>query len=258
MAESASYGQLSFESLTALPGPGAPQPTPSPTGQPAPLPSATLVPPTSQSLLYGSSETSVGSTLLLRPWTLIGRVGYQLTGGANAAAQQVLPFQKGPFAEATADYRLDPHNHLATLANGSETDFSLGTEDLLAEVEEQWRHNWARLTETTLAAGWYAARTRDGFDAPNVFASNPVAEAAFNQRFNRGNTRPSFAPMSASPRTSIGSPAWSTSRIRGSLEASWARRRFKLRAFASAGESVDQGTSTRPDWRRPRSTRPTR
>lgn len=242
VAESASYGQLSFESLTALPAPGAPQPTPSPTGQPTPLPNATLVPPTSKSLLYASSETSVGSTLQLRPWTIIGRVGYQLTGGANAAAQEVLPFQKGPFAEATADYRLDARNHLATLADGSETDFSLGTEDLLAEVEEQWRHQWARLTETMLAGGWYAARTRDGADAPDVFASNPVAEAAFDQRFARGS---STAELRADVRLAPYINRLTglvDEQIRGTVEGSWARRRFKLRAFVSAGESVDQGT----------------
>jgi hypothetical protein len=246
VAETASYGQLSFESLSAIAAPGTPEPTPSPTGQPPPLATATLVPKTSQSILYGASETSVGSTLLLRPWTVQSRVGYQLTGGVDSAAQQYLPFQEGPFAEATADYELDAHDHAATVVTGSETSFSApaNTEDVLAEIEEQWRHRWARMTETSLGAGWYVARTRAGLDQPDVFASNPVAEAAFDQRYKRGvNLAELRLDVRLAPFINR-LTGLVDEQIRAIVEGSWTHRRFKLRAFASGAESVDQGTAT--------------
>jgi len=244
VAENASYGQLSIESLSALPAPGTPQPAAPPTGQPPPLTAAPLVPSTTQSLLYASSETSVGSTLQLRPWTLIARIGYQVAGGADAAAQQYLPLQQGPLAEATADYKVDSHDHLATVVNGSETSFSSGTEDLLAEIEEQWRHQWTRTDETMLAAGYYGARTRAAFGAPDVFVSNPVAEASFDRRSGHGEN---MAELRADFRLAPFINRLTglvDEQIRGTIQASWRRRRFNLSAFASVGESVDQGTAT--------------
>ena len=244
VAEAASYGQLSIESLSALPAVGTPTPPANPTGQPAPLPTTNLVPPTSQPLLYGSSETYVGSTLLLRPWTILGRVGYQIAGGADAAAQQFLPLQQGPFLEGTADDKVGPRDHLATVTTDSETSFSSGTEDLLFSLEEQWRHDWSRKTETLLAAGWYVARTRAAFDAPDEFASNPVAEAAFDRQLGRGtNTGELRADVRLAPFINR-LTGLVDEQIRGSLEASWTHRRFKLRAFASAAESTQQGTTT--------------
>ena len=244
--ETASYGQLSFESLSAIPAPGTPQPSPNPTGQPPPVGTATLVPGTSKSILYGASETSVGSTLLFRPWTVLTRVGYQLSGGVDGAAQQFLPFQNGPLAEATADYKLGARDHVATVATASETAFSApaNTEDLLGELEEQWRHRWARMTDTMLSAGWSAARTRDGLGAPDVFVSYPVGEAAFDQHFGHGpNTGELRIEARLAPFVNR-LTGLVDEQIRGTIDATWTHRRFKLRAFASAAESVDQGTAT--------------
>jgi len=246
VTENASYGQLSFESLALLPAPGAPVAPPNPTGQPAQLPTGQLVPPSNESVLFAASDTSVGSTLQLMPWTVLTKVGYQLTGGVTDAAQTILPFQQGPYAEATADYKLRAHDHLATFVSGSETTFSspLGTEDLLAELEERWRHQWARRTETMFAMGWYVARTRDGVDAPDVLASNPIAEAELDQDFSRGgNTGELRLDARLAPFINR-LTGLVDEQIRGTIEASWGRRRVKLRGFATAAESVDQGTAT--------------
>ncbi len=242
VTESATYGQLSFESLPVLSTLGTPTPTPTPTGQPVPIQTAPQVP--SQSILYASSDTSVGSTLDLRPWTLIPRAGYLLTGGVNAAAEQILPLGKGPYIEALADDKLDAHNHLQTFMSASETSFSSGTEDLLVELDERWRHDWSRKTQTMLAAGWYAARTRVASDAPDVFASNPVAEAEFDHTFFRGvNTADMRLDVRLAPFINR-LTGLVDEQIRGTVEAGWAHRKFKLRAFASAAESTAQGTAT--------------
>jgi hypothetical protein len=243
LAESAGYGQLSIESLSALPAPGTPVPPNPAGGQPPPLVMPALT-PASQSFLDASSETSLASTLQLRPWTLDARVGYQLAGGANPSARMLLPFQQGPLAQATADYKVDGHNQLATVTNDSDTSFSTGTQDLLAEIEERWTHRWTRTAETLLAAGYYAARTRTGYDQPEVWASNPVAEAAFDNRFAHGENTGGF-------RTDVRLAPFINrlsglvdEQIGGSVEGSWGRRRFKLRVYASAAESVHQGTLT--------------
>jgi hypothetical protein len=242
--ENASYGQLSFESLPVLSTLGTPTPTPTPTGQPAPVQTAAQVPLTAQSILYASSDTSVGSTLDVRPWTLIPRAGYLLTGGVNDAAQQILPLAKGPYVEALADDKLDTRNHVQTYVNASETSFSSGTEDLLLGVEERWRHRWSGKTETMLAGGWYAARTRDAFDAPDVFASDPIAEAEFDHTFLRGvNTADMRLDVRLAPFINR-LTGLVDEQIRGTVAAGWGHRKFKLRAFASAAESTQQGTAT--------------
>jgi hypothetical protein len=243
VTEKAGYGQLSFESLSALTAPGTPATPVGPTGQPAPLPTQQLVPPT-ESLLFASSETTVATTLQLRPWTLLTRIGYQLSGGGNGAAQAVLPFQQGPFADATADYRAGTRDHLATVASGSETSFSTGTDALIVGIEEQWRHHWARMTDSMLGAGISEARTRTAADAPYESTPDPVAEAEFDQGFGRGATHGLvrfdvlLAPF-VNRLTGL-----VDERITGILGASLTRRKVTLRLIGTAGESVDEDTVT--------------
>jgi len=262
VAENASYGQFSIESLAALPAPGSSQPPATTTG-PAPPPSAAVVPATTKSLLYGSSDTTLASTLQLRPWTVIARAGYHISGGADPAARVFLPLSQGPFVEGTADTKVDSRDHLTTVARASATSFSntvistgttasgtpsetaatsSGSNDLLITIEERWRHQWARRTETMLAAGWYAANTQVG-NAPQMFASNAVAEAALDQRFERGRNVTLFrvdvrlAPL-VNPLTGV-----VDEQIRGTLAGGWTHHRYGLRAFVSAGGSTHQGTS---------------
>ena len=77
------------------------------------------VPPTSQSLLFASSETAVESALFVRPWTLSSGVAYRLSGGADDNARRYLPFAQGPLAHASADYRFpgQERDHLRASAD---------------------------------------------------------------------------------------------------------------------------------------------
>ena len=244
LSENASYGAQSFQSLSALPPPGAPQEAPAP-GQPT-VPVTTIVPTTSQALLFASSETAADSTLLVDRWSLFSRVGYKLAGGADSVAQQYLPFAQGPVAQGIADLTFPgrSHDHLITLANGSETSFSTGSENILASVEEQWSRRWARRTETIFGTGWYVLRSRAGFDQPDVSASSPMADAAVEQRFVHGKDS---AEVRAEVRLwPVLNPLTGLvdEQIRGSLEGAWVHRHLNLRAFVSAGESIDEGTAT--------------
>lgn len=253
VAESASYGQLSFESLSTLPPPTQPsQTTPSgqptmPSGPPTPSPTATLVAPTSQAILFASSETSATTNLRLRSWNVFARVAYELSGGANSAAQQILPFQQGPVGQLGADWRLTPQgrDHLITLVNGSEATFSTGTRDVLLGIEEQWRHQWARRTETLLDVGLTAERTSGGPDAAaDGSGSSAVGGAAFVQRFRRGREsgeiRCEFrvAPSTNALTGLIAEAGFAT------VSGSWIHGRLNARGLASAGESLEQSTPT--------------
>jgi hypothetical protein len=247
VAETASYGEQSFESLSALPAAGT-SPVGNATGQSTTSPS--VVPTTNQTILYASSVTSVASTLQLRPWAISARVGYQLSGGADQAAQKSLPLEQGPLATLSADWQVDRRDHLITVANGSETSFSQsaedsqGAEDVLVKVDEQWRHRWSRRTETLLAGGWYVARSRVTAIAPDQFESGPDGEAAVNQQFDLGGGTGQFrADVSVAPFIDPLNGVLDE-QIRGTLTGSWTRRRVTFRIFASAGESLDQDTST--------------
>lgn len=264
VTESASYGSLSFESLSTIPAPGSPVPPQAPgttTGTPAmpgtpatpggtqpvtgqtSTPSTQLVPPV-QTLLYESSTTTLSSALRLRPWTLTASIGYQLSGGADASAQATLPFQHGPLAQATADLKVAQRDRLVTIVSASETTFSTGTDDLLAEAEEQWRHLWTHSTETLVGAGLYEARTRTADNAPFGFDTNPVAEAAIDQHFDSGSNHVEIrldgrlAPI-VNRLTGL-----VDQRVQGVLEGRWGHRRVSLRAFGTVAESVPQGTTT--------------
>jgi hypothetical protein len=239
--QTGTYGQQSTESLSVLPASGT-QATPPPGGQPQVTPPS-LVPPTSTPILYVASQTSVTTTMLVKPWTLYARLGYQLQGGADSSAQAVLPFQQGPMGQAMATYQFAPRDRLLTMANAAELSFSTGTEDFTASIEEQWRHGWTRTTETWLGVGDAAVRTRSAADAPEVLGSSPIAEAAIDQRFGHGrqsgqvrlDVRLSPAP---NPLTGL-----VDEQIRGSLEGKWSSRQLGIRLLLAASESVDQGTS---------------
>jgi hypothetical protein len=246
LSEVANYGQVSFASMPVLSSSAAP-PAPNPEGQPPPPATATLVPQTARSFSYVSSETSVATTLQVRPWTLSARVGYQLSGGVDSVSQQALPFEQGPIAQGIADLQLSApdRDHLRTVANASEASFSSGTEDLLLGAEEQWRHKWTRRTESLLGVGWNAVRWRSGPVAPYLYGSSPSAQAAFSQHFVRGRDSADLrvdlrlAPI-ISPLTGL-----VDEQLRGTVEGRWMHgRRLTLRAVASAGGSIDQSTTT--------------
>ncbi|HEY6458743.1 MAG TPA: hypothetical protein VIY73_01290 [Polyangiaceae bacterium] len=239
--EYASYGDLSFESLSALTPVVTPTPVP---GQPPPVTTGQQVPQQAQEIRYASSDTSIGSTALLRRWTIDDHVGYQLQGGVTTAAQEILPFQQGPYGEVRAIDKTGAHDELETLLDASNTTFSLGTEDLLASLEEHWRHKYSPHTETMLGGGWYAARTRADDGAPYVFASNPIAEGEFDEYWRMGHGKTQLrldvrlAPFINRLTGLV------DEQVRGTIEGSWERRRLKFALLASGAESTQQGAYT--------------
>jgi hypothetical protein len=248
LSESATYGQMSFLSTPVLPSSAAPPPAPTPEGQPPPPPpTATIVPQTPQSLLYASSDTSVATTLNLRPWTLSATLGYHVSGGVDSASQAVLPFGQGPAARVSADVQLSARDrdHLSTVVNASEASFSNGAEDVVVGIQAQWRHWWTRRTDTLLGGGWSVTRSRSSADAADEIGNSPNAAAAFNQRFVRG--RDSAELHLDVQLTPIINPLTGLvdEQVRATIAGTWNHgKRLRVRAFASLGGSAQQHTTT--------------
>lgn len=269
VSEVGSYGERAIASLGTLTTPGTPVQTP-PNGQTAA--NAQLV-PTVEQFLYVSSLTNVSSALTLKHWVLTGMVGYQLSGGADASAQQDLPFQYGPTAEAIADFRATRRDHLITDVSALQATFSApaglpspapttlppkpwplwstaggylpgtGTELALVEEQEKWKHAWTRATDTIVSAGMTEARSRDAAFAPYVFSTYPMVEASFEQRFGRGKAGTSLiidarlAPL-VNQLTGI-----IDERVQASVTGTWTRRKATLGVSVTAAESTDMSTA---------------
>jgi hypothetical protein len=239
--ESGSYGTYAFTSLSTLPAPGSPVETGT-GGQPTPVANAQLVPGV-QTYTLLSSNTSVSSTLTLKPWLVTGVVGYLLGGGADSTSRLTIPFGEGPYATAIADYRAGRRDHFVTLANALQASYvPIDTDVVLVEAQEQWRHAWSRDTDTMLAGGVSEARTRDAADAPYEYATNPLAEGELQHRFGRGKNVASIGlDVRVAPVVNqlLGLV---DERVQGSLLGSWTRRKLTLRASVTAAESLDQSS----------------
>jgi hypothetical protein len=238
--EAAAIGTQSTESLSALPPPGAQTPA----GGQTQAPTITPVPPTTKVLLLASSVTTLSSSLSFKPWKLNLALSYQLSGGADAGAEAVVPFQHGPAEQATATYQFTgrARDRLMTIERGFEASFNNGMEDLSLGIEEQWRRNWTRTTEAWLDVGLAAVRERAGPTAPDKFASDVVAEAAVDQRFGHGKESGDLlVDVRLSP---LLNPLTGQvdEQVLGTVSGRWSRRRMSVRLLLGAGGSVDQGT----------------
>jgi hypothetical protein len=192
--EAASYGGINFAALAPTYGADGAQAPPD-------------VIPASRVIQYVASSTTVASHLTFRRSTVDLSAGYQLSGGANAIARGLMPFQAGPLGEARTDYAISRQDHTGTTLSATEASFSPippvftgatgaadtagsvevpgltgGPESLLVELDQQWLHRWSRVTETRFTLGVAESRARAGADAPDVFATHPVAEGVLEQR----------------------------------------------------------------------------
>jgi hypothetical protein len=231
LSQEAGYGAVNFAGLALAPGPdGAP-------------PRVDVV-PAPQSLAYESSSTSFGSRAQVRRWELRSQVGYQVSGGADAPARQIIPLQNGPTFEAAAAFAESPVDHLATTATGSETSFSSGPRIVLAEIDEGWKHTWSPRTETTLTFGVSDARARGSAYAGSYTEVDPVAEGLVDAGLGTARDRVTLhigARLGPVVNRLLGIV---DERGQGTLLAKWTRGPFGADAFVSAQQSVH---ATGPD-----------
>jgi hypothetical protein len=175
-----------------LPQPGAPLPT---TGGPSVQLLANPV-----SVLYGSSRTDFTSQVALsRRWLSTTLLDYSVQGGADAAAQEVLPLVFGPRAEQTLRWSVTRIDAIESKVTGAHSDASAGpcftallqplpvgsicepTGDI-AVWTETWRRRMSRHTDAWIGAGPAFAIARLLPAAPYVYATYPSVLAGFIYR----------------------------------------------------------------------------
>jgi hypothetical protein len=225
LAETGSYGGVDLAAFALTPGAdGAAQ-------------HVDLV-PAPQIIQFASSTTTLASRLTLGRWLVATSVGYQLSGGADAEARAVLPFQIGPFGELSASYAASRRDHVITTLTASEELFSSGPESLLMELDEGWRHALTRTTDVTLTLGASESRARMSALAAHDFETHPVAEAVLEQR----NPRPE-GQVDLRLDVRLG-PVVNRlvgivdERVGGTLTASHTYRRLTTHALAGVSQSV--------------------
>lgn len=228
LGQAASYGGVNLATLApASATPGAP--------------ARVDAVPGSQVLDYAASTTTLSSRLELRRWAASLAIGYQLGGGATAAARPALPFQQGPFGEATLTRALRRTDFLYTSAAAAEASFSSGPESLLVEVTGGWRRQWTRSTETRLALGASEARTRAGAREPHQQQTYPVAEGVVERRMATDDGRLDLrASVRLGPFVNrlVGLV---DERVQGTVTVSQTHARFGARASVSGAQSVPTG-----------------
>ncbi len=243
LEQDASYGAMSFANLTFAPGPGA---QPSAGVVPPPGPVATTPPsvdviPSPQILQFESLSTTLGSRVEGQRWEFRSSVGYQLSGGADAASRSIIPLQRGPLAEAAMTFATSPLDHLATTVTGEETTFSSGPEILLGEADEGWKHLWSAVSEMDLTLGVSGARVVEAPFSQSVREVNPVAEATLEQRILADEDRVTLrvgARLGPVVNRLLGIV---DERVQGTLMSKWTHGPFAMTAFASAQQSVPTG-----------------
>lgn len=248
LTENASYGDQTFAALSVLPTTGTPAaPSGSPgapisPNQPVSLPTTDAVPAVAL-LSTMSSVTTLASQVTLRRMLLTASVGYQVSGGADTAAQQILPLQHGPFAETDFDVTATRRDHFVTVVLGSDAAFSTGVDSVLLEVLEQWRHKWSRSTDTELGGGVSGVRSRLVFEAPYTYAADPIVNGAINHELVHGADRVELRADAGFGPTVDRLTGLADQRVYGTLQAIGTHRRFGLRIFGTAMESVPQSAT---------------
>jgi hypothetical protein len=201
--------------------------------------------PSSQFIQVEFYATTLCSRVEVRRWEFHSTVGYQISGGADAAARAIIPRQKGPLGEAVVNFATSPVDHLATTVTGSETMFSSDPEIVLAEGDEGWKPLWSAFTDTELRLGASEARVRTSPSARSSWETHPVAEADLEQRISTAEDRVTIrvgARLGPVVNRLLGIV---DERIQGMLLSKWTHGPFVVNAFASAQQSVPPGARTR-------------
>jgi hypothetical protein len=117
LREEGGYGQ---ENTTYLALPVDTTPSTTVVKAPPVPPALQLLPNQLSTINLVSSRTTLASDLRIsRPLSLSTDVGYYVYGGADTASMQVVPRQRGPFADAIASYVLTPREALVFRASGA-------------------------------------------------------------------------------------------------------------------------------------------
>jgi hypothetical protein len=177
LEEDGQYGLVNTGYLLGGGGPASASTTPAP---PATGVQALVAP---QTITFGSSLTALtGRFQLERRWQLTTSVGYLMQGGLDGGSQAIMPFVRGPRAEAVLGYQATRRDIVETHAIGQHSDTSTSPCSALivgikageqcsptsqaVQLNELWRHHVSRDTELSAGAGASFVQVRLNGDQP--------------------------------------------------------------------------------------------
>ncbi len=150
-----SFGEYDFNPLSGLQGtqPGTGLPT-SPGGSGPPAPPVLGTTPSTRFVNVLDFQASAGFVYsITSTWQWIASAGYIATGGADAAAQALVPLQRGPIAATGPRWNLSRHDSLLALVDVFHARFTNGPISTLVNLTANWTHVWAPGLETDLLGG---------------------------------------------------------------------------------------------------------
>jgi hypothetical protein len=124
---------------------------------------------------YVSSASTAGTTLQLAPlWTLNAQAAWVVTGGADPTAQEEIPLERGPTAQASLAYAISRLDTLTTTVSGVRASFTPGQVTLpsgqlafssgqiaeLAQATETWHTQLTRTVDASLQGGAAVAQNQ--------------------------------------------------------------------------------------------------
>lgn len=126
---------------------------------------------------YLSSRAGVTATFAVtRRWAIRALAEHALSGGADAASREVIPFQYGPRGALRATCSLSRHDSLTSTLDLSRTVFDTGPDNVVGEASEAFRHVFDRRSEMTLGAGVSVVAARASAGDPWITRPYALAE----------------------------------------------------------------------------------
>ena len=221
-----SWGTQSFTSLAPGSTSGM---TTTPIGELAPT----------SSLAYASLRA--GATLRFtatRRTTLSASFDYAASGGADAAARALVPFQRGPLATLDAEVAPTRRDRVGATVAFTRTTFSSGIDDILLETKLRFARRLSRRAEIEVAAG-ASALAAHGPSGARI-SPYPLVEVTIAQRFPAARVEGRLAARLGP----VVSWLYGTvdERVQGDAFLTWAPRpRITVRAQLGAARSVGRG-----------------
>ncbi|MFT3768661.1 MAG: Gfo/Idh/MocA family oxidoreductase [Minicystis sp.] len=172
LSQEGSWGRWSFGALTPAPDASPAQP------HLGALPAASVL-----DVVFARTAV-LARVAAPRRWTWSFLAEHTQSGGVDAAARALVPFQAGPHGQLGLDHALSRRDHVAVTLDASRATFSSGPEVTLLQAGLSWRRALSRATDGTISGGaaWTLWRAGDTARA----AIHPIAEASLTHRILAG------------------------------------------------------------------------
>ena len=130
------------------------------------------LPDGADSVYFLSSLTTLAAeTVWLGPGLrLSGSAGFSASGGLDATAQEAVPFQYGPRAQASLGWAPAPRHTLATTVGFTNSRFSTGASAMVSTLTGAWTHRLDRRSSLEAGVGVgvaYSVRATEDAGAPD-------------------------------------------------------------------------------------------